>query len=496
MRLIVLILLAVFAAPVSKASTQDLLTKAIRQEMVKQNTPGVSMTVIQNGQTVYRRTFGYADREKQRLVDSSTYFHFASITKTLTALSIMQLVNSGAVSLSAPIITYLPWFKMQGDASVWKKITVGQLMSHTSGVPRDHAVDFWFNINRLSTGIAPDSAELQKGIEAQSMTFEPGTRLKYSNMGFCILGEIVAAMGGASGVTPAERYENYVREHIFVPLGMTHSSFEVRHPDQMALPYAVGKGMREILPMLSSSGAYVPAWGLVSTAGDMALYAKWVLAVSRGLPNEILPPVLLNQMTEPVMQDLTKPAFGYGLGFMTQTMPDGTKRFYHSGTYPGYRTFISFDSKNNFAVVFMSNAIDTNREAFVNLAYQALGHSWRGPRIKAQHQSAVSAPAALVSEVNHADIAGAWVNLNETFQITNQDGSLTVNEGGDAYPLTLISSDPGSQIYKLGDDGFYTGWLGEKIEFSFDSMGRPVSAMLGGAYKNFPAPISALSRSR
>ena len=89
------------------------------------------MAVIKNGQTIFRRSFGFANIDDSVPVDSKTYFHFASITKTLTAISVMQLVEAKRISLDEPIVTYLPWFKLQGDPAIWRNICAseGLLMS-------------------------------------------------------------------------------------------------------------------------------------------------------------------------------------------------------------------------------------------------------------------------------------------------------------------------------------------------------------------------------
>ena len=179
--------------------------------------PGVAIGVSKGGAVVFERGYGYADVAKKIPVTPDTRFEIGSITKQFTAACIMQLVEAGKLSLDDHLGTFV------SDYFVGRGVTVRELLAQQSGVPEylegPDAV--------AAAGTQPATyATLLARVSAMPLEFAPGTRYKYSNTNYILLGRIVEVVSG-------EPYERYVREHIFVPAGMTQSAFIA---DESTLP--------------------------------------------------------------------------------------------------------------------------------------------------------------------------------------------------------------------------------------------------------------------
>lgn len=169
--------------------------------------PGLAVGIVHNGKLIYQKGFGYADVELKIPMTPKTCFRIASISKTFTAVAIMQLVEQRKINLDDRIERYLPWFKVKTKNSDSSNITIRQVLSHTGGVFRDGNTPHWENDK------FPNLAGLKKSISNKSIVFENLTRFKYSNFGFALLGEIIKKATGLN-------YDDYVTKHIIKKLGM------------------------------------------------------------------------------------------------------------------------------------------------------------------------------------------------------------------------------------------------------------------------------------
>lgn len=194
---------------------------ALRRIMVKWNIPGATLAIADGGRLIYARGFGYADRENGIPAHPTSRFRLASISKTITAVTILRLVQDGRINLDAKFMDLLP--KLTPAASPapdprMRNVTIRQLLQHTAGFDRpisDDHVNYYQTASRLF-GNAPITKDLQtRYIMSQRLDFDPGTRYVYGNSGYQILGRVIEAVTGQS-------YLDAVKALVLTPAGGRH----------------------------------------------------------------------------------------------------------------------------------------------------------------------------------------------------------------------------------------------------------------------------------
>src|SRR5215208_2296705 len=216
------------ARPVSAQVTPanfDEIDHYISTRMKELGIPGAALVVVQGDQIVHLQAFGVADSSR-RPVTPQTPFFTGSTGKSFTALAIMQLVEAGKINLDEPVQTYLPWVRV-ADVNASKTITVRQLLTMDSGIPRSIGQEQIANLDLSDSAIENNVRALAK----IDLIAPPGERYEYSNSNYTTLGMIIQAVSGQS-------YEMYVKEHIFQPLDMQNSFASKTEAEQDGL--AVG----------------------------------------------------------------------------------------------------------------------------------------------------------------------------------------------------------------------------------------------------------------
>ena len=234
----------------------------------EQDVPGASLAVAKEGRLVYARGFGYADIEKATPVEPTSLFRIASVSKPITALTVMRLVERGIFSLDEP---FLPRLKMkpflQQDEKIdprLRKVTVRHLLTHTAGWDREKSYDPMFRAFEIAEEMGlrgpADARQICQYMLGQPLDFDPGTDHVYSNLGYSLLGRLLEDVTG-------ENYEEVVRKEIFTPLGITKMRLgrtlpedrapgEVRYYDRKGRQKKArfGPHQGELLPLPYASG--------------------------------------------------------------------------------------------------------------------------------------------------------------------------------------------------------------------------------------------------
>jgi CubicO group peptidase (beta-lactamase class C family) len=232
--------------------------------------PGLAIGIIKDSQMIYAKGFGVRNIVTNEPVDNHTLFHQASISKTLVATGIMQLVELGSIQLDSTITDYLHYFTMADKR--YRLITIRQLLNHTSGMPDEDDYEWdrpQFDELSLETYV--------RGIHNRELLSEPGAQFAYSNIAYEILGDIIAKVSGVS-------FEQYMQDHIFEPLQMRGSSYlKLEADSHLATPHILGAGngyggmISDIFPYNRAHG---PSSTLYASAEDMCKYA--IAQLSRG----------------------------------------------------------------------------------------------------------------------------------------------------------------------------------------------------------------------
>lgn len=219
------------------------------------------VVLAKNGAPVFERAYGFADREAKRPNEVGTAFNLGSINKVFTATAIRQLAAAGRLHLDSTLATYWPDYP---NAEVARRVTIRQLLQHRSGIGGNI---FAAPAGRTRHDLRHNRDYLELFVH-EPLAFDPGTRQRYSNAGYVVLGMLVGRVSGRD-------YYEYVRDSIYARAGMTETTahFVDSLPPHTAIGYArEGGAMRRNTAMLSGRGS--AAGGGYSTAGDLLRFVQ------------------------------------------------------------------------------------------------------------------------------------------------------------------------------------------------------------------------------
>ena len=308
----------------------------ILNQLDKKQGPGMAVWVEVDGEVVYSKWAGLAQREKRIPIDGDTIFELASASKPLTAALVMQMAEAGLLQLDDAAIKWLPQLP-----PVWGTITIRNLLNQTAGIP-----DYMSQINStklLGLDGLTNKQLLQRWETGNLLNFNPGTQIEYSNSNYVLLAEIASSACGTG-------FGQCLRQRIFEPLGMTHTRVESEDSSRaevLALNYALSKKTKGIL--LKTEGPT----GIYSSLNDIAL---WLQAYQAG---KIVSKAGTTLMTTPV---LSNPVFEsgerYGMGWVLPPEDKKIGSYTHAGQKDGYRTLISANTTDHVNYIILSNGGD------------------------------------------------------------------------------------------------------------------------------------------
>ena len=323
------------------------------EKMSETKIPGLSIAVIEGNEVIYSRGFGFRDLNSGAPATPSTIYGIGSITKSFTALAIMQLVEEGKLDLRDPVDKYVP-LKLR---PLGKPATIHNLLTHSSGIPAlAYAEAFIRGLLEegetwLPIATPEDIIAFMRGAEEWAVA-KPGERFFYLNEGYVLLGYIISKVSGI-------RYVEYVKKRILGPLGMKRSYFdkdEVERDPDVATPYIIDKEGKHIpsrFPYgITSDG------GLLSNALDLAKYV--IMYLDRGKLNgtEIISAKSIELMEKPYIK-VPFELFGgeaYGYGLIVYPNFLGHKLIGHSGSVWVYTAFMGYIPERKIGVTVLANS--------------------------------------------------------------------------------------------------------------------------------------------
>lgn len=351
------------------AESLRLLDAWLEAEQAYERLPGLSIAITSDAGLVWAKGYGHADVERSVPASPTTRYSGCSIAKVFTATAVMQLRDDGKLQLEDPAERHLDW--LPADLSGEPPITITNLLTHSSGIVRDLPGAYW-------TGPAyrfPDREAILRSAGREWILAPPGTRYEYSNIGMMLAGEIVAKVSGVP-------YEDYVRERIFVPLGMRRSSIAPTDPGgqaDIAQGYTLMQrnGTRERVPAYQVRGL-APVAGLVSTVEDLARFASWQLRVLAGREEGVLQRASLQTM----QQVQFMPADSWSTaGYGYQIWRENDRTFVgHAGTCPGFQGQLLLRPQDGIATVVMINAQGASPNRYTQRAYDIMAPALRAAR--------------------------------------------------------------------------------------------------------------------
>jgi uncharacterized protein YbbC (DUF1343 family)/CubicO group peptidase (beta-lactamase class C family) len=406
----------------------DRIDGVVNQAIEKGELPGAVVLIVHRGHVVFRRAYGQRAKEPAGVaMTSDTIFDLASLTKPVaTATAIMLLVEQGHLRPSDPVAKYLPEFAAQGK----DRVTVEQLLLHTSGLIADNAVSDYKDGKKKA---------IQRICDLQPQA-EPGTRFTYSDLNYIILGEIVEQVS-------AMPLNEFALKHIYKPLQMTETGFlpseklkeRIAPTERRDGHWMVGEVHDPRAYLLGGVAGHA---GLFSTADDLAIFAQMLLNGGTYGGQRILSPLTVRLMTTP--RPVPKGMRAYGWDVQTAYSSNRGELFAPSSGFghTGFTgTSLWFDPDSETAVIFLSNRVHPETKGNINrlrgqvatLAAAALG---RPPKPAA---GAVLSGIDVLERDHFAALKGRRVGLVTNHSGRDLAGRATIDVFASAEGVTLVA---------------------------------------------------------
>lgn len=302
-----------------------------------------SVLVSENNTIIYQKSFGYADMESKKKNTKNSIFGIASLTKSLTAVGIMKLVEDGKLTLETPISIYFPDFMPNNS----KDITIQHLLNNSSGMEA--------NIGRTDesgNGLMPEVTpitldKLLEKFKASKLKFESGTGYEYNNFGYLLLAHIIEKVSGQS-------YADYMKQAVFKTADMKSTAVaSFTALDQKAQPY-LDLGM-DTLNKFNSP--YHPSW--LMGAADVNSTTVDLFKFMQALDNGTLLNSAVNSKLYSATQSIGVNDMLSGLGWVIDHK-EGEKWIYNTGLLPGYASVMGSMPAKNIKIIILSNATSVN----------------------------------------------------------------------------------------------------------------------------------------
>ncbi len=485
----------VFASSTQDTSLEDLFDNIMNSKLEEYHIPNATVSVVKDGEIVYKKGFGFADIENNIPVDAdTTLFRIGSTSKLITWTAVMQLVEAGKLDLNTDINQYMDFeissqLEKPLQKTIAEPITMTHLMTHTPGF-EDHP-DMLF---RLSEDELLPLHEYIKNYQPARI-FPAGEVAAYSNYGTALAGYIVERLSGLS-------FSEYVEKNIFTPLDMNNSTY--RQPPTLDSPARMAKPYRFINGSYTEAGfEYImlePAGSMSSTASDMANFMIAHLsggALSMGRNYAAVSTHRYNEagdifstsynggriLKEETLKEMHKEHFTYDptlggmtLGFMEGVFNDqdvlfhgGSTMLYNTGLYlvPQANTgiFISYSGGNH---LLHSEVFQEFMDIYYPIEAQIMGVPGDGSREKAEKftgEYQMNRKSVTTDEKIAGILAGGIIKID-----VDEDGYLLVTNGGETNKFVEI--EPG--MYKNIREGRTQDAFGRfhKIIFKTDPLGK------------------------
>lgn len=436
---------------------ERLFSAWIEGQIAYRGLPGLVVGVVADQELIWSVGFGYADTQAKRPMTPATKFRMASHSKLFTATAIMQLREQGKLRLDDPVSKYLPWFAVKPALADDPPITIEELLTHSSGLPRE-AGPHW------TTYEFPTQDELRRLITERQAAFSPEVRWKYSNLAYSLAGMVVETASG-------EKWADYVQRHIYGPLGMTASSVDQNVPG-LAVGYGrrMPDGSRVVMPFVDARGM-ASATGITSTVEDMA---KFVSAQFRTGPmggRQILGTGSLREMhrVRVLENNWTQ---GNAIGFAVNRVRDKTY-VGHGGGYPGYTTQTLIQLDGRVGVIVLTNTNDSNPSDIATQLMSTVG--------EAVAKATAIEPPVVAWDPAWARFAGFYSGRGGDSQVVLMNQRLVIltpNGPSAENPVRLEPLGNGLFRYVAPGGG---GPVGEVVRF-VEEGGRVVRMITGDSY--------------
>ncbi len=418
----------------------------VEQIMQREHIAGVAVAVAQHGEIVYSQGFGLRNVETGDPVTSETIFGIASVSKSFTAMAIMQLQEAGLLSVDDPVIKYLPEFILPGVQDM-SEIKIYHLLSHTTGLPPMR--------RRQDIQTFDEHIEFLKGEEFRLLG-DTGKYLSYCNDTFLMLGAIIERLTGRN-------YRKYMDEHLLYALEMYRSTYSIEELTRfrnVTVPYMWKdeKWQEQAWPAL---GNFEVGGGVRSSVTDLLHYGQ--VYVNGGVYNgkQIISEESIQRMRTPLAQIDRNTWYGFALSITPNH--GGVTLVEHGGSQPGVAANFGFVPEQGIVVAVLTNTSGVSAKTiWLGAANTALGLPVDMPRSEE--------PEYEMPEHEVQNIVGTYKS-NEGGKITvlSREGNLFVETEGEQFPARASGRD--SIVFEAKSQ--------RVVKFHLDEQGKAWAAFVG-----------------
>ncbi len=342
-RILICLSIIIFFFPPSYPQKNDIetlknLSSFLQTYIDYKRIPSISAGVYRKGKIYWLDAKGLIDLENFVPAKNSSLYRIASITKSITAVAVLQLYERGLVDLDAEINTYVPYFPKKK----WK-LTVRHILNHTGGI-RSYKSEEEFNSKMFYSSIRDAVLTFAN----DDLLFEPGTRYNYTSLGYSLLAALIENVSRTS-------FENYLHKNIFEPAGMKSTRVDRQRSIiyERARGYEKSPDRRFINSPLADLSLKVAGGGLISTSEDLLLFTKALLN------GTLISKTTLELMIKPTFLKSSQ-RINYGFGFSLADQSDSLKWFGHEGRGTGFSSGLMIVPEEDLAAVYLINIRDRN----------------------------------------------------------------------------------------------------------------------------------------
>ncbi|TKI14321.1 beta-lactamase family protein [Bacillus wiedmannii] len=324
----------VYAQQNIKIALDEYIEKFIKE----QNIPGASVAIVHKKDVFFKKMIGITG-ESEKKVTSKTPFVIGSISKSLTALAIVKLIEDKKIKLEDPVQRYLPWFQLK-DPQISSTITIQHLLTHTSGISTYEGLALSDKQSENSTALKENVMKLSN----VKLTAPPGEKYQYSNTNYIILGALIEAVTN-------ETYSSYMEKHIFQPLNMNGAaaSKETAYEKGYLTGYQSWFGIpRKSVVSYDNAGA--PYGYITANLEDMIQY---IMFLNRSEHAQFLKQENMDLYLSPLYKINSEKSYGFGL--RTTNINENEMMIWHSGSTPDARAEIFILNKSGWGGVILTN---------------------------------------------------------------------------------------------------------------------------------------------
>lgn len=460
--LTILVSLPSFAA--DDLSNELALTESwLAAQRAYDNVPALSAAIVHDQELLWSGATGLADIESQKPATAETIYGICSISKVFTGIGAMQLRDQGKIALDDSVSSLLPWFNLQQSFEGSPEITLRNLLTHASGLPREADALYWVGPDFPF----PSREKVRELLGGQATIYEADRYHQYSNLGLSLVGEIIAEKS-------SQDYSSYIDEHILEPLNLTDTSTgfptDSREP-RVATGYGFS-GRDGALPAMPryDAGGITPAAGFASTVLDMASFASWQFRVLNGKSGEILQANTLREMHRVQWMDWDW-SVARGLAFGVYRIGNRTLSG-HGGDCPGFNTRLYLDPLSQYAVVTMANRNNVNVGGYAAKIFDILE---AGGTPQKQTDKEKAASADLAPYLGNYDIR-PWGGENLVFRWRGGLAMINLPTNDPLGGLTRLRHIEGDRFHMIRSDDE----AGTEVRFKRNAAGEVTDMAMHG----------------